>query len=982
MYHCNASQSGINHSNLIDVKIEKLSQPSGQEISFGLVNARSIKNKTTSMCDYISENQLDIVAITETWLGDGNRDQYVINSLCPSDYNFIHAARTTGKGGGVGLLLKSNLPCRRVTKHKSYESFEYLQTVLQPQKSTAVLLCVIYRPPPNRKNGLSVQQFFDDFSDFLDSIILSKEQLLLVGDFNFHVDVRDDKDAMMFTDLLLSYGLTQHVSMATHSKGHTLDLLITRDTSSLISTPHVHDAQLSDHFWVHCNVSGQHVGKVQKEITYRKLKSIDKEKFGADLRNSLIEAFEYDARIEDMIDHYNSVLSQLIDAYAPERKRTVTLHSAAPWYDSKIGDAKRARRKAERKWRKSKLTIHRDLYLQAHQHVNSLLKEAKENYYRGKVEEADDQKSLFKIVNTLLGDSKLSLPSHHSREKLANRFSEFFTTKITNIRKKLEMIPSMASSDNIDTPVVRSAPSLTSFIPASEDEIQKIILSTKSKHCSQDPIPTWLLKDCLASVLPWITMIVNQSLKDGVMPSSLKKALIVPLLKKPTLDPDNLKNYRPVSNLTYLSKVIERVVAKRLLDHMENHSLHEPLQSAYKKYNSTETALLKVQNDILCAIDGKKVVLLVLLDLSAAFDTVDHDILLTRLAERIGLQGSALKWFKSYVTGRLQSVYIDCTASRIWEILFGVPQGSVLGPILFIIYTSPLGDILRHHGVSFHFYADDTQIYLSFNISSATSALAQMEKCVSDIRAWMATNFLSLNDDKTEVIVCGTKSMLSKLNSMSVTIGDVKIQQVSEVRNIGALFNSSFSLDGQVSQVCRSAWYHLRNIGQIRPFLDRTSAERLIHAFVTSKLDNLNSLLYNLPKYQIHRLQRVQNAAARLINLVKKVDHITPILIQLHWLPIKYRIQYKLLLLTYKALHGQAPAYLQELLTITSRDRSLRSNTQCMLLAPRTRTSYGDRSFSHGAPELWNSLPFYIKTCTSVHSFKHQLKTYLFNLAY
>ena len=236
-------------------------------------------------------------------------------------------------------------------------------------------------------------------------------------------------------------------------------------------------------------------------------------------------------------------------------------------------------------------------------------------------------------------------------------------------------------------------------------------------------------------------------------------AAVLPLLKKANLE-ITLKNFRPVSNLEFVGKLLERAVVSQLVDYLDTNMLFEEMQSAYRKNCSTETALLRVYNDFLMSIDDQQCVLLVLLDLSAVFDTVDHNILLSRLATRFGITGNALKWVESYLSERSQYVTVNGVKSTTKELLWGVPQGSVLGPILFILYTSPLGDIVRIHN------------------------LLRIKSCIDDIRNWLVVNKLKGNDDKTVALIMGTKSQLQKLIMDSIEIGDSNIQFVSQTKNL------------------------------------------------------------------------------------------------------------------------------------------------------------------------------------------------------
>jgi len=393
-----------------------------------------------------------------------------------------------------------------------------------------------------------------------------------------------------------------------------------------------------------------------------------------------------------------------------------------------------------------------------------------------------------------------------------------------------------------------------------------------------------------------------------------------------------------------------------------------------------------VQNDLLRAVDTHGGAVLVLLDLSAAFDTIDHNSLLKSLEKHCGLTGSVLKWFASYLSNRFQAVKIGQTVSDFIRVIFGVPQGSVLGPILFTLLTAPLGAIINLHGLFRHFYADDTQLYVVFNPRDSVSksdAIAKMEACASDIKLWMTNNFLKLNEDKTELIIITSKQMV--YDAFNIIIGNNVISPSSPPpRNLGVYIDSHLSMDYHVTMVSRSINAALFKISKIRKYLDTDTCNQLINGLMLSRLDYCNSLLYGANDAVLNQLQLLQKRAARVLTFTPKFDHITPILKELHWLPVQHRISFKILLLSYKCLHDLAPAYLSDLLHPYIPARNLRSSDPCLslLTVPRSRTGFGDRSFEVAAPTLWNSIPPTIKNSPSVHIFKKNLKTYLFHQAF
>uniref|UniRef100_A0A3P9D180 Uncharacterized protein n=1 Tax=Maylandia zebra TaxID=106582 RepID=A0A3P9D180_9CICH len=327
--------------------------------------------------------------------------------------------------------------------------------------------------------------------------------------------------------------------------------------------------------------------------------------------------------------------------------------------------------------------------------------------------------------------------------------------------------------------------------------------------------------------------------------------------------------------------------------------------------------------------------------------------------------------------GELFCVSLGDYVSSSAPLLCGVPQGSVLGPLLFSLYLLPLGSVLRKHSIPFHFYADDCQIYVPLKKKGRylTQPLLQ---CLDDIKTWMSVNFLKFNDKKTEVMVFG-----SPTETPNVYVNSLAQYVKPTVTNLGVKADCELKLDSQIKAVVKSSFFHLRQLAKIKPILSRQYFETVIHAFVSTRLDYCNALYIEVSASYISHLQRVQNAAARLLTGTRKFEHISPVLASRHWLPISFRIHFKILLFTFKTLHGLAPSYLSELLQPYTPTRSLRSADQLLLKIPRTgRKLRGDRAFAVAAPKLWNELPLEIRQATSLSVFKSLLKTHLFTLTF
>ena len=342
-----------------------------------------------------------------------------------------------------------------------------------------------------------------------------------------------------------------------------------------------------------------------------------------------------------------------------------------------------------------------------------------------------------------------------------------------------------------------------------------------------------------------------------------------------------------------------------------------------------------------------------------------------------------LHWFASYLEGREQSVKVDNVLSSPSPLHFGVPQGSVLGPILFTLYSQPLSDLICRHECDYHKYADDTQLSMGAPPDQFQSLLCDIQTCIESFVGWMYSNKLKLNAEKTEVLPVASTSRLSSVGKDSVDIGGKRIPFRSSVRNLGVHLDQTLSMQQHISSVCRAAYLELRRIASIRPYLTQSATAHLVSSAITSRLDYCNSILAGLPLKQISRLQRVQNNAAKLVLRKSKYDHVTPLLQELHWLPIKFRPQYKIATFVYRFFDGSLPGYLSQTLCAYEPTRNLRSSCEKLLKVPKRNTkTFGERSFSFLAPSVWNSLPSGLRNSSTLPLFKSRLKTHLFMTAF
>lgn len=925
-------------------------------------NPCSLQSKLEDFLSLLEDRDLDIAAITETWLATQHSN--LTSELNEKGYSIYHFNRET-RGGGVALIFRNTF---KFVSGKTYNfnTFECILVSIKVTTGENINFIVIYR-----YCELTPPLFLTEFYNFMDNVFINFSNIIVVGDFNLHVNEQFNPAIVKFHELLSSFGLIQIVENSTHKLGNTLDLVIHNVHETKIKELLIDFDNKSDHAYVFFKLEHTINLKPKKTVLMKNFNRVDLDHFKSDIE-SKFQTFSSngDSNFSELLDNFNQSCVECINNHVVTREVTLDASVAPKWIDGEFKQVRANRRKLYKRWKRTNSDTDRADFVAARRMTHNLSIQKRAEYYSSCIDKCNNShKELFKICKNLLGTSNSTqLPSYSDPTSMATKFNEYFISKIEKIRDSFPQ--KTRSGYGVDT---YSGVIMSEFRPISQEELKKIILSKPIKTSPQDPIPAILFKACLDELLPAFTVLVNSSLSSASM-EGLKDTVITPLLKKAGLDPEVLKNYRPVCNILYTSKLIERGVLVQVFDHMTLINGHTTNQSGYKPKHSCETLLLRVTNDIIVSLDKSKCTIKLLVDLSAAFDTVDHDELKDKLWFELGIRGKVYDWFVSFLSNRKQAVVIDGHKSTFVDNPYGVPQGSVLGPVLFNIYVRSLITILDSEGYTVHGYADDHQALFEFSIEFQVYAIKYaIPHCLDIISKWMSKHFLKLNPTKSQVIVFHPTSVSNQLVFERLRLSDGSYIPISrQVYNLGVTLDSEFTFSPQISTTISQGYQLIRNVAPIRKFLSIEHVKTLVNSIIVAKVDNGNALLYGVSSYNTERLQKFQNSCARLIYGKKKYDHVSGLLAELHWLPAESRTYFKLLCYVYKCLHDLAPSYLSELVVIR-RDHDL------SLTVPRRSTMMGDRAFSSAGPRLWNALPVELRLSGTLDRFKSQLKHFLFN---
>jgi hypothetical protein len=702
--------------------------------------------------------------------------------------------------------------------------------------------------------------------------------------------------------------------------------------------------------------------------TFRNFSKINADNLLLDVDNAPWAEVYNEQNMDCKLEKFNSILNSLMDKHAPVQTMTFKQDSA-PWMNKDIRSLLTKRNRLRKKFNRTKCTIALQNFRTVRNRVKQLIRSAKMKYFYSRFEAGKDSRSLWATVRSL---NIKSAPQLIDPVVNVNELNAHYAS-VSTVRNAQLINDTIQDYESRPQHELKTGDKFH-FKYVLPGDILEAINSIKSKATGVDNIPVTFLKLCIPALLPVLDHIFNFSLQNGIFPSMWKLANILPIPK--CKNPKESKDYRPVSILCVLGKILEKLVHKQVSEFLSENNLYAENQSGFRKGYSTKTALLKVIDDVRAAIDKRLLTLLVLLDLSKAFDCVHHDLLLCKL-KHLGFSESAIKWFKSYLGSRRHRVFVSDSQFSEWaDIMTGVPQGSVLGPLLFLIYLFDLPKVLK--SCFYLMYADDIQLYIHFPIGDFNTYLALLICDIVNAINLFESHNLVLNVAKTMAIILGTQRYLTLLESAPVpplNINGYIVPYSSSVNNLGVLFDQTLSWTNYCTSLAQKIFAILAQLRRMFSFIPPNVRRILIMTLVMPHLDYASLLLTDITDCNNLKLQKLQNACVRFITGASRFEHISPYYEQLGLLKLDKRRIIGVAIMIFKIMTTGTPSYLRDKYAFIA--ASSTRSSEHKLVIPNHRTEKYHLSFLVQSSKLWNELKLFELAGRSVNFVKLYVERYL-----
>lgn len=936
-------------------------------------NANSLLGHIDYIRTYISIRFSHIICISETWLHAGIPDELV--SI--PNYFLIRNDRIGMRGGGVACYVHSSLKANLIAASPSQFSNnpEYMILNIRSPSGDSILFTSMYRRP----DGLSLREFLNVLNTHMHAF----ENVIIAGDLNYNL-LRNDHDAKYLRDFASSLSLSIVPSGATFHTNHSdslLDVLLVDSIEKVLTFEKSDAPFIAGHDILQYQYKFKHSDRQERCIYRRNYAYFNEEEF----RSSLL-SFSANLNLINFCDCTNEneftlfakLLSECIlsalDLHAPRVELRVH-KPPTPWLTNDLRARMKHRDALYKQAKRANNLLGLAIYKDFRNKLTVDIKRAISEYRWNRLSNINDSSKMWKELDRLgLLKANLSSPLHFfSADSLNIYYASISSASPPCSDLELSVL---LAKDYVDGPSF-------SFDFITPNQIFDCITSFPlcSYSAGSDSIPLFAIRQAFSALTEFITALFNNSIRLSVFLSDWQLSLIRPLSKIPT--PLSPSDTRPVAITPEFSKLHERLLHHQIVKYLDDNNILDPRQSGFRKGFSTQSALVRLADDVRKAIDDRKLTILILFDFSKAFDTIPHLRLLEKL-KTIGFSSSALKLIHSYLSGRKQVVVDGNSFSSTLNTTCGVPQGSVLGPLLFSIFINDIAVSLRY---SKHIiFADDTQIYLHCYPSQLNEAIRCISLDVASIANFASVNGLTLNLAKSKILIIGSSVYTNniKLDELQpIAVNGISIPYVTEAKNLGVIFSSNLSWKSHINLISQKVNFSLYKLKHNKNALSRDLRTKLVRTLIFPIIDYCCIVYHDLTDELNSKLQVLFNNCIRFIFNLRRDVHITPYRLQLNWLSVKNRRLYFLACSTYRILNSFSAPYLRDdfISHIHIQNRPIRQAAQVRFFSiPLHRTECYRKSFLISSFYLWNSLPTNIRLSPSIESFKIQVYNHFLSI--